>query len=89
MQALKERLNRGVRLDLDDEEFSVHECAAVRTRCTWCMQLYLHGTMQVLKQFLANLPEPLLTDAYYQAHCQVLPARIDSTTSTVLPGIAS
>ena len=31
-----------------------------------------HGTMQVLKQFLANLPEPLLTDAYYQAHCQVL-----------------
>jgi hypothetical protein len=52
-QALKERLNRGVALDLDDAEFSVHECAAV------------------LKHFLANLPEPLLTDAYYKAHCQV------------------
>jgi len=52
-QALKERLNKGVALNLDEEEFSVHECAAV------------------LKQFLAMLPEPLLTDAYYRAHCQV------------------
>ena len=52
-QALKERLNRGVPLNLDEEEFSVHECAAV------------------LKNFLAMLPEPLLTDAYYRAHCQV------------------
>jgi len=52
-QALKERLNKGVPLNLDDDEFSVHECAAV------------------LKNFLANLPEPLLSDAYYRAHCQV------------------
>jgi len=52
-QALKERLNKGVPLNLDEEEFSVHECAAV------------------LKNFLAMLPEPLLTDAYYRAHCQV------------------
>merc|ERR1719450_138664 len=52
-QALKERLNRGVPLNLDEEEFSVHECAAV------------------LKHFLAILPEPLLTDACYRAHCQV------------------
>lgn len=51
--ALKERLNRGVSLDLDEGEFSVHECAAV------------------LKNFLASLPQPLLTDAYYSAHCQV------------------
>ena len=44
---------QGVPLYLDDDEFSVHECAGV------------------LKNFLANLPEPLLTDAYYKAHCQV------------------
>ncbi len=50
--ALKERLNRGVPIDLDEGEFSVHECAAV------------------LKSFLAELSEPLLTDACYRAHCQ-------------------
>ena len=44
---------QGIPLNLDEDEFSVHECAAV------------------LKTFLANLPEPLLTDAYYRAHCQV------------------
>ena len=58
-QALKERLNKGVPLNLDEEEFSVHECAAV------------------LKQFLAMLPEPLLSDAYYRAHCQVPQLRKD------------
>jgi len=52
-QALKERLNKGIALNLDDEEFTVHEAAAV------------------LKMFLSNLPEPLLTDSYYEAHCQV------------------
>jgi len=52
-QALKERLNKSVALNLDEDEFSVHECAGV------------------LKNFLAALPEPLLTDAYYRAHCQV------------------
>ena len=50
---LKERLNKGVTINLDEGEFSVHECAAV------------------LKSFLSELPEPLLTDAYYRAHCQV------------------
>lgn len=52
-QLLKDRLNRGVAMDLDDGTFSVHECAAV------------------LKSFLAELAEPLLTDAHYKAHCQV------------------
>jgi len=61
-QALKERLNRGVPLNLDEEEFTVHECAAV------------------LKNFLAMLPEPLLTDAYYRAHCQVPLIRKDEMT---------
>jgi len=61
-QALKERLNRGVPLNLDEEEFSVHECAAV------------------LKNFLAMLPEPLLTDAYYRAHCQVPSIRKEKMT---------
>ena len=51
--ALKERLNKGVVIDLDDGEFSVHECSGV------------------LKSFLSDLPEPLLTDACYRAHCQV------------------
>ena len=44
---------QGIPLNLEEDEFSVHECAAV------------------LKNFLANLPEPLLSDAYYRAHCQV------------------
>ena len=66
-QALKERLNKGVALNLDEEEFSVHECAAV------------------LKHFLAILPEPLLTDACYRAHCQVhLVSLLFNLTSTFL-----
>ena len=52
-QVLKERLNRGVPMDLDKGEFSVHECASV------------------LKTFLSELPEPLLTDRFFHAHCQV------------------
>ena len=65
-QALKERLNKGVALNLDEEEFSVHECAAV------------------LKHFLAILPEPLLTDACYRAHCQVILASDWSTLSQLI-----
>jgi len=42
-----------VPINLDEGEFSVHECAAV------------------LKSFLSELSEPLLTNAYYRAHCQV------------------
>jgi len=52
-QILKERLNKGIPVDLDAEEFTIHECAST------------------LKNFLSDLPEPLLTDAYYRAHCQV------------------
>ncbi|QQP52781.1 Putative LOC100114766, partial [Caligus rogercresseyi] len=52
-QSLRERLNKGLSIDLDDEEFSVHEVASV------------------FKSFLADLPEPLLTDSYYGAHVQV------------------
>lgn len=53
IQVLKERLNRGVPMDFDKGEFSVHECASV------------------LKNFLSELPEPLLTDRFFHAHCQV------------------
>ena len=60
--ALKERLNKGIAVDLDSEEFTVHECAST------------------LKNFLSDLPEPLLTDAYYKAHCQV--ATMDDSTCT-------
>jgi len=31
----------------------------------------VHDCASVLKNFLADLPEPLLTDAHYQAYCQV------------------
>ncbi|KAG8227738.1 hypothetical protein J437_LFUL008382, partial [Ladona fulva] len=31
----------------------------------------IHDCASVLKNFLAELPEPLLTDAHYQAHCQI------------------
>ena len=53
-QTLKERLNKGITVNLDSGDFTVHECA---------------GT---LKNFLSDLSEPLLTDAYYSAHCQVV-----------------
>lgn len=42
------RLNKGIPVDLDAEEFTIHECAST------------------LKNFLSDLPEPLLTDAYYR-----------------------
>ena len=31
----------------------------------------VHECASTLKTFLSDLPEPLLTDAYYKAHCQV------------------
>jgi len=52
-QVLKQMLNQGAVINLDDGEFSVHECASV------------------LKGFLQELPEPLLTDAHFEAHTQV------------------
>ena len=48
-QTLKERLNKGITVDLDSAEFTVHEVAAT------------------LKNFLSDLSEPLLTDAYYRS----------------------
>ena len=46
-------MNKGIPVDLDSGDFTVHECAST------------------LKTFLSDLTEPLLTDAYYRAHCQV------------------
>ncbi|XP_065338226.1 rho GTPase-activating protein 19 isoform X2 [Cloeon dipterum] len=61
-QELKALLNQGQALNLDQGNYSVHDCASV------------------LKNFLADLPEPLLTDAHYQAYCQV--AEMCSTDNT-------
>ncbi|KAJ1525898.1 hypothetical protein ONE63_009087 [Megalurothrips usitatus] len=52
-QELKTLLTAGCPLNLDEGQFSVHDCASV------------------LKNFLAQLPEPLLTEAHYPAHCQI------------------
>ena len=52
-QELKSLLSSGCILNLEDGQFSVHDCASV------------------LKNFLAQLPEPLLTEAHYPAHCQI------------------
>ncbi|KAK4883467.1 hypothetical protein RN001_006786 [Aquatica leii] len=52
-QELKNLLNQGVTVSLDNNTYSVHDCASV------------------LKGFLADLPEPLLTEAHYPAHCQI------------------
>lgn len=52
-QELRVLLTSGCPLNLDDGQFSVHDCASV------------------LKNFLSQLPEPLLTEAYYPAHCQI------------------
>ncbi|XP_046431908.1 uncharacterized protein LOC124185314 isoform X1 [Neodiprion fabricii] len=52
-QDLKNALYQGIRLNFEDGQFSVHDCASV------------------LKSFLAELPEPLLTDLHYPAHCQI------------------
>ncbi|KAK3919501.1 Rho GTPase-activating protein 19 [Frankliniella fusca] len=52
-QELKNMLTAGCSLNLENGQFSVHDCASV------------------LKNFLAQLPEPLLTEAHYPAHCQI------------------
>ncbi|XP_076298265.1 uncharacterized protein LOC143217645 isoform X2 [Lasioglossum baleicum] len=44
---------QGIPLNLNDGQYSVHDCASV------------------LKGFLAELPEPLLSDLHYPAHCQI------------------
>lgn len=50
---LKEWLNTGSDLGLDQGTFSPHDCATV------------------LKNFLGELPEPLLTEKYYNAYLQI------------------
>ena len=45
----------------------------------------VHEASAVLKTFLSELSEPLLTDAYYKAHCQV--AQMDDDDSRKLQGL--
>lgn len=52
-QDLKNLLNKGQALHLENSTFSVHDCASV------------------LKSFLAELPEPLLTNAHFPVYCQI------------------
>ncbi|XP_076645484.1 uncharacterized protein LOC143354964 isoform X3 [Halictus rubicundus] len=52
-QDLKNTMYQGILLNLNDGQYSVHDCASV------------------LKGFLAELPEPLLSDLHYPAHCQI------------------
>lgn len=52
-QDLKNLLNKGQTLHLENSAFSVHDCASV------------------LKIFLAELPEPLLTDLHFPVYCQI------------------
>ncbi|XP_022204514.2 rho GTPase-activating protein 19 [Nilaparvata lugens] len=62
-QELKSQLTSGTPLDLDNSQFSVHDCASV------------------LKTFLAELSEPLLTEAYYPAYCQIAELCLSESTS--------
>lgn len=50
---MKNLLNKGQTLHLENSAFSIHDCASV------------------LKGFLAELPEPLLTDAHFPVYCQI------------------
>lgn len=50
---LKNALIHGVPINLENGDFTAHDCASV------------------LKNFLADLSEPLLTEHYYPAYCQV------------------
>ncbi|KAL5022010.1 hypothetical protein ScPMuIL_001165 [Solemya velum] len=51
---LKEILNQGEDLGLEDGTFSPHDCATV------------------LKNYLGELPDPVLTEKHFQAHLQVV-----------------
>lgn len=50
---LRNWLNCGTTIDLNDSRFTVHDCATV------------------LKAYLSELPDPLLTSAHFKAHCQI------------------
>ena len=53
----------------------------------------VHECASVLKQFLANLPQPILTEAYFRAHCQVhlciKRKEVMIDFESILPGIFS
>ncbi|KFM61384.1 Rho GTPase-activating protein 19, partial [Stegodyphus mimosarum] len=42
----------------------------------------VHDCACVLKSFLAELPEPLLSEAHYSAHCQITDMNCNSTSSS-------
>lgn len=63
-QELKSLLNQGLKLELDNGIYSVHDCASV------------------LKSFLAELPEPLLTEAHFPFYCQITESCGIATHST-------
>ncbi|KAJ8953155.1 hypothetical protein NQ318_017182 [Aromia moschata] len=52
-QELRNLLNQGLTLQLEEGTYSVHDCASV------------------LKGFLAEMPDPLLTEAHFPAYCQI------------------
>ncbi|XP_050677803.1 rho GTPase-activating protein 19 isoform X1 [Leptidea sinapis] len=71
-QELRQLLQAGSNLGLDDGKFSVHDCASV------------------LKGFLAELPQPLLMDQYYQTYCTLAgqyPPSIDSSEGKLLTAL--
>ncbi|KAL4706930.1 hypothetical protein ACJJTC_006974, partial [Scirpophaga incertulas] len=71
-QELRQLLQTGSNLGLDEGKFSVHDCASV------------------LKGFLAELPQPLLMDQYYQIYCTLAtqyPPNADSSESKLLTAL--
>ena len=74
-QVLKQRLNRGTPITLDDGEFSVHECAAVLKGFLQVRENVEQASFLIdpteLHVTLQDLPEPLLTEAHFEAHRQV------------------
>lgn len=58
-------------LNLDQGNYSVHDCA------------------NVLKKFLSDLPEPLLTDAYFQIYWQIAGKNLYEATYFVVDLISN
>ncbi|XP_053201603.1 rho GTPase-activating protein 19-like isoform X2 [Panonychus citri] len=52
-QELKSKLTRGTKVNLEDGQYNVHDCA------------------NVLKTFLSELSQPLLTDIFYKINCEI------------------
>ena len=49
----------------------------------------VHECASVLKSFLSELPEPLLTDRFFHAHCQVANTIIKHSIPKVNPNESS